>query len=312
MQYDLRIMIEVKRIRQALALAQHRNFARAAKALFMTQPALTRSIQVLEEELGAKLFDRRPRDVVPTAFGQLLLERGESVVLAVRDLQREIDRMKGLEVGSLVVGAGLGYLDAYLGPTIARMLADHPGLRMRAVESSWHGLTGSLRSGEIELFVADAREAEEDDGLDVIRLTKTPVVFFGRRGHPLCRRRRPTLVDVLKYPLVAPQVPASIKGRLRAAMRKAHGRDDFLSVECEGFHAIKAIVAQSDAIGGSALGSIAHDPQFEMVQLRLPWMQTLGGIVSLANRTLSPAAGAFIEHASKVDRELQALSKRSA
>ncbi len=68
-------MIEIRRIEQAVTLSKYRNFARAAAALGLSQPALTRSIQVLEEELGVRLFDRYPRDIVPTEFGRVLLQR---------------------------------------------------------------------------------------------------------------------------------------------------------------------------------------------------------------------------------------------
>ncbi|MEI8352823.1 MAG: LysR family transcriptional regulator [bacterium] len=67
------LMFDMRRLRHALALAEHRNFARAATALHITQPALSRSIQSLEDALGVHLFDRNPRDVEPTAFGELVL-----------------------------------------------------------------------------------------------------------------------------------------------------------------------------------------------------------------------------------------------
>ena len=72
-------VFDMRRLRHALALAEYRNFARAADALHITQPALSRSIQSLEDGLGVRLFDRSPRDVQPTAFGELVcVMRAES------------------------------------------------------------------------------------------------------------------------------------------------------------------------------------------------------------------------------------------
>ena len=68
-------MIEIRHLHHALALAEHRNFARAAEALHLSQPALTRSIQNLEEKMGLELFERRPKGVDPTDAGQLMLKR---------------------------------------------------------------------------------------------------------------------------------------------------------------------------------------------------------------------------------------------
>ena len=93
-------MFDLRRLRHALALAEHRNFARAAAALHITQPALSRSIQALEDGLGVRLFDRSPRDVDPTAFGELVLRHARSLELSARDLDRELQLAKGLEIGT--------------------------------------------------------------------------------------------------------------------------------------------------------------------------------------------------------------------
>ncbi len=68
-------MLDLKLLHQALILARHRNFARAAEALHLTQPALSRSIAGLEAALGEKLFDRTRQGVEPTSFGRMLLAR---------------------------------------------------------------------------------------------------------------------------------------------------------------------------------------------------------------------------------------------
>lgn len=75
--------IELRLLRHALALARHGNFARAAGALNLTQPSMSRSIAALESLLGVPLFDRTNKGITPTAFGRILLECGEAV------LQRE-------------------------------------------------------------------------------------------------------------------------------------------------------------------------------------------------------------------------------
>ena len=73
--------IDLHLVEHAIALAQHRRYARAAKALHISQPTLSRSIAALEESLGVRLFDRGRGGVEPTVFGRLLLERG-AVLLA--------------------------------------------------------------------------------------------------------------------------------------------------------------------------------------------------------------------------------------
>ncbi len=68
--------IDIRLIRHVLMLARHRNFARAAEQLHLSQPALSRSIARLEETLGVALFDRTRDGVIPTDYGRIVIERG--------------------------------------------------------------------------------------------------------------------------------------------------------------------------------------------------------------------------------------------
>src|SRR5271166_3533432 len=86
------------------ALAEHRNFGRAAGALGVSQPSLTRSLKHLEDTLGVPLFDRA--GVTPTIFGEIVLRHGRLVLSGFAELTREIALVKGLEIGSLVVAMG--------------------------------------------------------------------------------------------------------------------------------------------------------------------------------------------------------------
>jgi DNA-binding transcriptional LysR family regulator len=114
-------MIELRLLHHALALAQHRNFKRAATVLDITQPTLSRSIAALERELGVPLFDRSHKGVTPTPYGRVLLAQGELVLKRETDLRREIQLLAGLEEGSLVVSAGPYLAETTVATAIARV-----------------------------------------------------------------------------------------------------------------------------------------------------------------------------------------------
>ena len=111
-------------IQHALALAQTRNFARAAEVVHITQPALSRSIAALERELGVRLFDRLTTGVELTAFGKLLIERGTQLIGDVALIKREIDLLGGLRTGALAVGAGPYTSESLVGRVAARLLGE--------------------------------------------------------------------------------------------------------------------------------------------------------------------------------------------
>src|SRR5271166_5587948 len=98
------IMHSIRQFELVKALATYRHFGRAAKALGVSQPSLTRSLKHLEDDLGVPLFDRQ--GVAPTVYGELVLSHGEPVIGSFADLMREIGLAKGLEIGELSVSAG--------------------------------------------------------------------------------------------------------------------------------------------------------------------------------------------------------------
>ena len=144
-------MIDLRHLRHALALAQHRHYARAADACHITQPALTRSIQALEVALGVVLFDRGRRGVEPTEFGQLLLQHAAGLDMASRELEREVRLARGLELGSLAIGVGPFAAASLVGPVVARLNQLHPLLQIRVVVAPWRELPARARAREVDV-----------------------------------------------------------------------------------------------------------------------------------------------------------------
>src|ERR1022692_2916179 len=125
--------IELRLLRCALALAEHKNFARAAKACQVSQPTLSRNIQDIERRLGTQLFDRASRSVDPTDAGKIFLEQARDVVARSGDLGREMDLLRGLEKGELRIGAGTYPSVMVADKAVAQMVQDHPAVRLQIV-----------------------------------------------------------------------------------------------------------------------------------------------------------------------------------
>ena len=114
-------MIDLKQLHYAITLAKHGNYARAAEALDMSQPALSRSISGFEATLGVMLFNRTRKGVEPTAFGERLLARGETLLTGARELERDLVLMQGLDLGVLQIGAGPYPADMCVGRAIGNL-----------------------------------------------------------------------------------------------------------------------------------------------------------------------------------------------
>ena len=91
--------LNLNQLRHLLALDRHRNFARAAEELGLTQPALTRSLQMLERIIGARLFDRDRSHVEPTAVGARLIAHARPLLDQAHEVEQDIRQLLGVEVG---------------------------------------------------------------------------------------------------------------------------------------------------------------------------------------------------------------------
>ena len=125
----------IRQIEVVKALAKHHHFGLAAKALGVSQPALTRSLKQLETDLGVSLFDRQ--GVTPTAFGEIVLRHGEPAAAELHELMREITLAKGLEIGELRIGAGPYPADISAERAIGALSTRHPNVLVELRISGW-------------------------------------------------------------------------------------------------------------------------------------------------------------------------------
>jgi DNA-binding transcriptional LysR family regulator len=187
-------------MRYFLALAQERNFGRAAERLHMAQPPLTRQIRQMEEELGAELFVRIPKGVELTAAGEALLEEVPNILaLAERSEERTRNAGQGL-AGRLEVGTfGSGILNV-----VPRVLANFHKLRP-AVTIGLHNLDKgeqirALR--ERRLSVGFARLIPNEADIKVEMVLREPIFVAMREGHPLCANTDVTVKDLVGEPMI--------------------------------------------------------------------------------------------------------------
>jgi DNA-binding transcriptional LysR family regulator len=193
--------MDVRRLQYFLAAYEHGSIGRAAGALNLTQPALSKSIHHLERELKVKLFDRTPKGLVPTVYGEALSLHARSIQSELNDAEREIALLSGAAKGEVRVGVTPS-IAATLMPLAASLLhRERPGIQLTVIEGLVQAHAPALRRGELDLVVGGwARGMDSDLTTEVV--ASDVVSVFARAGHPLSRlsRSRVEVSRLLEYP----------------------------------------------------------------------------------------------------------------
>ncbi len=179
--------LDIRRLSHFVAAAEHGNINRAADSQHITQSALTRSIQVLEDELGAKLFERTPRGVTLTALGKRLFDHARRIINTAA--------IAKADMAALITGAGgeirVGVAPPLATPELMSLLfglpRSMPMLAISITEMFYDSLMQLLRLGELDLAITSVPETADRSDLNVELLATIPVrmVVVMRKDHPL-------------------------------------------------------------------------------------------------------------------------------
>ena len=286
--------IQLRQIQHAVALAEEGSYTAAARRLNLSQPALSRSIQVLEELLGAVLFDRTSGGITPTPIGSIVVDRGRVLLHDATSVEREVRLALGLDMGSLTIGAGPYPANISVGKACGLLLRDHPRLRVDVRVADWQSLLQAVLDDTLDLAVAEISTAEANSRLEVEALPRHQGYFVCNPRHPLLSETALTLEHVRAFPIVSSSLPERLGPMVT-------------TIRVDTFRLLREIVIHSEGIGLAAASQTEADERAGLLArlpLVLPWMQSHYGFVRLKDRTPSPAALAFMDRLRNVEAAL--------
>lgn len=188
--------MELRQLRNVVALAEYRSFGKAAAALHLSQSALSISVKNLEEEVGTSIFVRSRKEVIPTDFGAEFLVRARAVLAEIEKTAELVQATKGTVTRLVRVGIDSILAGPILNAVTPRFVASFPNARLEA-DVSTGTIAESLRrvsSGDWDLGVVLAPEAVSiPSGFAVAVCARLSSYAHGRRGHPLALRRKVSL-----------------------------------------------------------------------------------------------------------------------
>jgi DNA-binding transcriptional LysR family regulator len=296
-------MFEIRELHHLLSIDEFRHFGRAAQAVGLSQPALTKSLQRFETALGAKLFERSRANVTPTPVGKEVLIRARRLVKEAAALKRAVDQLSGVEVGSVTIGVGPAMSESYVADAIAEVSNRHPQTHISIRMDHWRQLSTWLLAGELDFYVADVGEARIDGRFHYTSLPPQQFVWFCRAGHPLAvrKRRAITRVDLLRFPIATPKMPPWATEWFAAAhaeLGAAGPARPLPSIECESYAMLKRIVTTSDCISAALPRTISRELDEGLLvamPIDAPELTTHAGIIRLKDPSSSKLALELIE-----------------
>lgn len=293
---DQRLKLPLLRV--ADALDTHGSLFKAAAALSLGQPALTRSLRELEEITGISLFERHPRGVRPTAAGVAVIRVARRVLGELRRMEVELDALGDAEGGSIAVGvlpvAAVGVLPG----TLIALRAAHPGLRVHLHQGRTEELLPLLASRELDLVVGRLYVPAVPDGLQRLPLWEEPIAVLARAGHPLLRRRGAmTAVALAEYEMVLPTVSQRVGQEIEHLLALL-GLPQDVSLRSSSYGFIREMLLASDAVSIMPRSMMVGDllrGALRVVPLPVPAPPRPAGIILPADPPPTPAVSAFVE-----------------
>ena len=199
--------MDLRLLRYFIACVEHKTMHAAASAVNVSQPALSKAIRNLETDLGVTLLDRQPRGVVPTPFGDTLFRYAKMVDNEMRRAVAEIDAMRGMTRGTIVVGV-IPTMCTIMGEVARLVMERHPGLKLQLRVAFSSELRSALLEGELDIAVLLLPDSPQV-GLDVQSLFSTSPAVVVRSEHPLAGRQNISMRDLAQYPWLIPDYPPS-------------------------------------------------------------------------------------------------------
>lgn len=201
-------------------VAAHRHVGRAAEALGLTQPALTRAIARLEALAGMPLFERHPKGVVLTPAGEAFLRRAERIRMEYDDALSEMHQMKTGELGILRVGLTPTLDTERLMGVVRRLLVERPAARIHLTERLMHYLVQMLLDGELDAIVVPSPQPLPPE-LEATPLYDDVLHVVADAGHPLQQRRSLEMADLVDQPWLLPPPDTRMRRELERVVQQA-------------------------------------------------------------------------------------------
>jgi DNA-binding transcriptional LysR family regulator len=257
--------MDLRKLQYFIELVEQGSLGKAAEKLHVSQPALTKSLRLLEDELGVRLLDRLPAGVKPTVYGDSLFAHAKAMVAEADHARIEIQKLRGEEPGYVRVGTLPSVSAGLIARAVAALMPKNPPVKLRVVDKQNYELLPALRRGEFDFVVALADGWKPEPGIRQRHVIEDRLEITVRGGHPLARKNDVSHRDLLEFPWMFPIVGTTHGPLLKQLFAEVGMTAPEPRVESGSIHFSKTVIRQSDCIG--ILPAHAMEPELKRGEL---------------------------------------------
>ena len=306
-----------------MKLSQLRNFAavveagtvrQAARNLNLSQSSVTKSIQQLEDELGAEMLHRSAHGVTPTAAGKALLVRAKVIEAELRHARNDVETVQGAHVGEIRVSASPTVAMGLLPRAVVAFQRARPRVNFRIWEGVYPDILPAIRTGDLDFAICLVPAQPRDETLSFVSLVKDYLVPAVRADHPLVGARRLRLVDLLDLDWILYRRSHTGLDVFEQTFASNHLAMPKSTIECTSFACALALVENGDyvtLVPSQIFSGGRTPPSIAPLLLDSPMQPWQVAVISRAKHELSAVCVAFLAEIQRMAAGI-ALPKGSA
>ncbi|KIG03128.1 LysR family transcriptional regulator [Caballeronia concitans] len=294
----VRNRLKTRQLMLLVALADEGNIHRAAAVLHMTQPAASKLLRELEETLGATLFEREPRGMRPTLYGDAMVRHARAVLGSLDQAQEELIALKSGRLGHVAVGAITSPGVRLLPAAVAAVKRAHADIRVSVEIDASNVLLERLAQEKLDVVIGRLSAEHDKLRLRYEPLAGEPVRAVVRTGHPLLAGPALTLADVQPCAWLVPPAGSVLRHRFELMFQRASLAPPSNVVETAAILFITRLLEQSDMIAVLAEDVALYYARHgiaQMLPLPMDCQMDDFGIVTRADGLPTPAANVMID-----------------
>jgi DNA-binding transcriptional LysR family regulator len=289
----IRARLKTRQLLLLVAMEEEGNIHRAAQVLNMTQPAASKLLKDLEDMLGVQLFDRLPRGMRPTWYGETMIRHARMALASLSQAHDEIESLKAGRFGQVSIGAITAPGMTLLPPAVALVKQEHPSLRVSLQIETSDVLMERLAQGKLDMVIGRLFERHDKSDLRYEALVEEPVSAIARPGHPLLGVPRLGLRDVVNAGWIVSPAGSVLRHRFDLMFQEEGLEAPTNVIETTALLFMTKMLQQSDLLAVVATDVARYYAEHGMVSLlpiALPCKMDAFGLITRSDRLLSPAA----------------------